>query len=339
MTAIWMTLLLQDPKDIEQAGQKALELIKDPSRRSWALFLEEPLCGLAYMASGTTVTAGPYSAELRRSIECGMRETSSGEPELANWNRALKLVLLTEVYKKAPSPELKTRIEELIQALGKVQESTGGWQRRQGYSYPALGGVPDISILSAIVVLGMGNAKGSGLQVPQEPLDRVFEYFRKISDGGGLSYGTNNGHGDACASRCAAALIGMHMMNRRDAMYDQFAKGLRDRHKHVFKGHDSPYLHYLLTAVGCRLIGAFDDWKSTHMRKILDAREPDGSIWFENAEKDPYERRTLKVNTASTAVLAILCNLHKGHIFQPPAARDKPGGSPKPRGKSPFSQR
>jgi hypothetical protein len=125
------------------------------------------------------------------------------------------------------------------------------------------------------------------------------------------------------------------MMGRKDDLYAAFAKGVRDRHKKVFDGHDAPYLHRLFSAVGCYLVGAYDEWKRDNFKDILAAREPDGSIWFANRENDPYERRTLGVNIASTAVLAILCNLDKGNLFQLPKKAatpepKKPAKNPKP---------
>jgi hypothetical protein len=331
----------QDRKVMDEAAIKAIDYVREniKTSRCWAKFAEHAFLGLAMLAEGSTLAEGKYSADLKASLDYIMAARNP-YPETPNWFYAICLLFLAEVYKKDPSDEIKTKMQELVKTLEEVQESTGGWCHKKGYTYNLAGRiVPDIAMLAGLVVAALGDAKSCGCEVSNQVIGRAMTYAQKISDGQGMIYGTNNSdtpdHGN---TRIGLMMMGLHFMNQKNEVYAKASQGLVKRVKEVDRGHSFPPLHFFSSGVGTYLLGQFGAFKGTWMNLILQRREADGSIWLWHTEKLNYEKNEFGTNTISTAVMAILLQLEKGNVFKPAAKKDagKPGLAPE-KPKNPFS--
>lgn len=330
----------QDRKSLDEAAVKAIDYVRDnvKTSRCWAKFAEHAFLGLAMMAEGSTLAEGKYSAELKSSLDYIMAARNP-YPETPNWFYAICLLFLAEAYKKDPSDEIKAKMQELVKTLEEAQESTGGWCHKKGFTYNLAGRiVPDIAMLTGLVVAALGDAKSCGCDVSNPVISRAMAHSQKISDGMGMIYGTNNtdtpDHGN---TRIGWMMAGLHFMNQKNEVYLKAAQGLLKRVKDVEKGHSFPPLHFLGSALGCYLTNQFGAFKSEWMGKILQRREADGSIWLWHTEKMNYERNEFGTNTISTAVMAIIVQLEKGNIFRP--AEKGAGGKGPDKPRNPFSQK
>ena len=326
----------------EDPAKKALKYLQDQmkSSKSWAGFAERVFAGFAFMAAGSTPTEGDYSAELNSCIDTFIRGGGGSQQE--NWYYALVGLFLAEAHKKWPSDDKAKRLEEIVARIKETQEATGGWSHHKGFAYN-LGGrtVPDLGIVTGLILAALGNITASGVDVPDDVVTRALTYCNKISDGAGLIYGTNNPVPDMGCTRGAGVLIGLHFMNNRNDIFGKVAKGLRERVKQLEQGHAFPPIHFFNSAVGNYLAGQFGAFKAEWISKLLAQRESDGSIWLKNHEKIDYEKNQLKSNVIGTAVLALILQLEKDHVFK---AKPKPkpaadGAKPEPSGGSPFRKK
>ena len=326
----------------EDPGRKALKYLQDQlkSSKSWAGFAERVFAGFAFMAAGSSPTEGEYSAELNSCIEYFIRGGGGSQQE--NWYYALGGLFLAEAHKKWPSEDKAKRLEEIVAKIKETQEATGGWSHHKGFAYN-LGGrsVPDLGIVTGLILAALGNIKASGVDIPDDVVARALTYCNKTSDGAGLIYGTNNPVPDMGCSRGAGVLMGLHFMNNRSEVFGKVAKGLRERVKQLEQGHAFPPIHFFNSAVGNYLAGQYGAFRAEWVAKLLAQREADGSIWMKNHEKIDYEKNQLKSNVIGTAVLALILHLDKDNVFK---AKPKPkpsadGQKPESPGGSPFKKK
>lgn len=300
----------------DDPATKAFEAIAKSRGKSWAGAVEAAFVGFAYLAEGSTLTSGKYSAELRKCVEQCMQDGMPADQK--NWYLAFRLFFLSEVYKKEQTDQIKEKLAALVKEIPENQEPSGGFSHRKGFVY-TIGNlrVPDVCIVGAMMIAGMGNAKSCGVELPAGVLERTLKYVEKLGGGGGLPYGTNNPVPDYACSRAAGVLMGLHFMGQRSGMYSSLANGVRSSFSSIEQGHAFPPIHFFNSAVGNYLVGNYAAWKNHWLGKLLNQREPDGSLWMKNKENIDYERTQFHSNTISTAVLAMLCHLDKGHVFQP----------------------
>jgi hypothetical protein len=334
------------PQDkADEAASKALNYVRGQLKPggSWAGFAERAFAGLAFIAEGSTPTEGEYASELAACIDYFVRGGGGSEQE--NWYYAIAGLFLAEAHKKWPSDDKARRLEEIVAKIKETQEPTGGWSHHKGFAYNLPGKtVPDLGIVTGLILAALGNIKAAGVEVPQDSISRGLAYCEKISDGAGLIYGTNNPVPDMGCTRGAGALIGLYFMNNRSEIFGKVARGLRERVKQLEHGHAFPPIHFFNSAVGNYLAGQYGAFKAEWVAKLLGQRESDGSIWMKNHEKIDYERNQLKSNVIGTSVLAVILLLDRDHLFKvkgkaKPKAKGGEEGNKPPDGASPFGRK
>lgn len=319
----------QDRAALDEAADRALQAVAPQIGVGRGGVTAIPFFGLACLAEGSTLSGGKRSAEIKKCVDLSMQGWDA--PRHENWVLALRALFLSEVYKKEKSEAIKAKLKELLARMAETQETTGGWSHHKGFAYSLDGAkIPDVCAVGALTIAAMGNCKGCGIEPPAGVLERALAYVQKMGGASGLQYGTNNPDPDDACSRGAAVLIGLHFLGQRNGLYDGLARGVRSRFKEIPQAHAFPPLHVFNSAVGNYLLGNFGAWKNYWLPKLLSLREPDGSIWMKDNENTEHERTHLQSNAVGTAVLALICNLDKNHVFQPfpkpeRAKGDKPG--------------
>lgn len=338
MKFLILAFILQDRKALDEAAIKALNSVRDRIAASgcYAKFAEMNYFGLACLAQGSTLSEGDYSGELKRCVDFAMGDR--GDAGMPNWHSATTLLFLSEVQKKEPSEEIKARMHALINRLEESQESSGGWCHHKGFVYNGRRGpIGDLGILTSLVIAALADAKSTGCEVPAAVLDRALKYCGTHSEGDGLIYGTNNPLPDWGNSRASMMVVGLHFLNNRNELYSKGARGLATKVKGIDSAHSFRPIHFFNSAVGNYVTGQFGAFKAEWLARILAMREKDGSIWFKTTGGSEYERNSLGTNTIGTAVLALILQLEKGHVFRPPAGPKKRPQAEPPA--NPFSQK
>ncbi len=320
----------------DDPAEKALEVVK--ANLGKVMTMEKIFAGFAFLAEGSTPTEGKYSAELNECIR-GIMTSINGDWR-ENWYWALGGLFLAEVHKRWPKEEHRTRLEEILSKIEANQEETGGWSHKKGFNYG--GKIPDLAVLTGLMVASLANMRSAGIKVPEAVLSRALEYCKKMSDGaGGMAYGTNNGVADPGATRGAGLLIGLHLLGQRSGPYGTIAAGVKSRVGGLERGHSFPPVHFFNSAAANWLAGSYGAFLAQWKEKLLGMRESDGSIWLKNHENIDYERTRMKNNVMGTSVLAVILLLDKGNLFKAPGAKPatprKEGGAPKSNA-SPFGR-
>jgi hypothetical protein len=311
---LWPLALTAQDKD--EAAKKALEHVRKELKagKVFLRFPEHCFAGFAFMAEGSTPEEGEYSADLKGCIDFFMQ--FPGAPDQENWYLAFATLFLAEVHKRWPSEDRAARLAELVKRIGETQEKTGGWSHRKGYSYPIGAGIPDLAIVTGLVLAGLGNAKAAGIEIPKSALDRGLAYCRKLSSGSGLAYGTNNPVGDAASTRAAGVVMALYFMEKRHSLYGKFAAGVRQNVRNVDRGHSFPPIHFFNSAVANYVVGQFSTFKRQWVNKLLSMQESDGGIWLKNHERKEIERNEFKNNIVGTAVLALVLMMDRDNVFK-----------------------
>ncbi len=183
--------------EIQQSIQKGLRFLEKRQLNSGKIggsypIAETSLATLAFLASGSTPSRGPYRKTIRRGTGYVFSQargrnayfaSSSGKSRMHGHGFAT--LMLAEVYGCNALPtrlshkKLKSKIESAIRTTRYAQTELGGW----GY-HP----VPDDGDEASVTITqiqALRAARNAGLRVESETIDRAIDYVRKSHDGGG----------------------------------------------------------------------------------------------------------------------------------------------------------
>src|SRR5262245_27658293 len=190
----------EDPK-IEQAIEKGLRWVarSQSSLGHWTAggypTAMTALAGTALVASGSTTIQGPYSKNIRKTVDylLGPQKLRPngliGEPQTDNrytYGHGFSMLLLSQVLGEE---EDEDRRKELVAALekacdfsAKAQTPSGGW----GYVSAKDGNNFDEGSTTITQVQGLRGCRNAGIVVPAEVIDNAKEYIYscKTTDGG-----------------------------------------------------------------------------------------------------------------------------------------------------------
>lgn len=169
------------------------------------------LCGMAFLAQGSTPGRGPYGQRLDRLTRFLLDATQpSGFIEQAEsasrgpmYDHGFATLFLSEVYGMSRAPALREKLAQAVKLIVATQNQEGGWRyqpRRED---------ADISV-TVCQVMALRAAHNAGLFVPVETLERALDYVRRCQNpDGGFSYFAGQPR-DSAFPRSAAALVALH---------------------------------------------------------------------------------------------------------------------------------
>lgn len=148
------------------------------------------LCGLAFLASGSTPGRGPYGESIDRTIDFVMScATSTGfivSPEAQGrdpmYGHGFATLFLAEVYGMTPREDVHEALKLAVELIIDTQNNEGGWRY-----FPR----PDDADVSVTVceLMALRAARNAGIFVPKETIDRAVDYLRRNqNDDGGFRY-------------------------------------------------------------------------------------------------------------------------------------------------------
>jgi hypothetical protein len=252
------------------------------------------VCGLAFLASGSTAAAGPYAPQIRLTLDYVVKNAGHSDPPAQllgksagcnqlNWSLGYSGIFLSEVYKKTPREDIKKKLEETRDAIAKNQEASGGW----GHG-PAGGGNPlgyvELEIMSNWCMSALGMMKQVGINIPGNTVEKGLAYIAECAkDGkGGVAYSTRKGQTTLVdAGRTAGAIFAFTMLGKKEhPIYNGMVAYFRDNINSIPKGHSSPVMHFMQGALACCHLDP--ECRRRFMElfrlELLAARQADGSM-------------------------------------------------------------
>ncbi|MHC4548354.1 MAG: DUF6288 domain-containing protein [Planctomycetota bacterium] len=263
--------------------------------------IQTALAGLAWLGGGSDLERGPHRPNLRRAADWlaqNVRELGGevgavrpGGPSWnqSNWGHAHAAIFLGELHARTPTRGDLETLTYCAERLVATQEKSGGWAHGPGG--PNALGYLELNIVTGLALCGLGLARQSGFDVPEEALVRAEAYLKASGGGdGGVGYSDRPGQkGQGNIGRSAAAWLGYLSLGRGKSAWGKKMGGYVRRHAgEVLGGHASLMQHILLAGVAAHAQGgaARKDYWAAMERDLVLARAPDGSFqprpWHES---------------------------------------------------------
>ncbi|REJ93851.1 MAG: prenyltransferase [Planctomycetota bacterium] len=170
------------------------------------------LCGLAFLASGSTPDRGPYGQHVSRAIDFVLScARPSGYIVEEDWNyyhgpmygHGFATLFLAEVYGMSPRDEVRETLRRAVTLIVNTQNEQGGWR------YVPESEEADISV-TVCQVMALRAARNAGIAVPKETIDACIDYLQKSQNGdGGFRYRLLEA-AESKFPRSAAALVALY---------------------------------------------------------------------------------------------------------------------------------
>lgn len=171
------------------------------------------LCGLAFLASGSTPGRGPYGETISGTVDY---VTSCARPSgyivEANpdyyhgpmYGHGFATLFLAEVYGMTLRDDVRETLKRAVQLIIDSQNEEGGWR------YTPESNQADISV-TVCQVMALRAARNAGLSVPKATIDRSVEYIERSQnpDDGGFRYRLHES-AESKFARSAAALVALY---------------------------------------------------------------------------------------------------------------------------------
>jgi hypothetical protein len=183
--------------------------------------------GMAFLASGSTPSDGPYSENIRRAMVYLMQLGDAhpdgliaGKVEAkCTYGHGLAMTVLAQCYGMEPGVEYEQRLKHTLDRAIKLcalgQSTKGGWI----YSPVGMGG--EEGSTTVCILQGLRACRNAGLKVPTETIDKAVQYLQYCQNpDGGIAYSSVS-RGASLLPISAAAIVCYYSMG----VYDRQAGG------------------------------------------------------------------------------------------------------------------
>jgi hypothetical protein len=169
---------------------------------------------IAFLSTGNLPGEGEYGTNVRRGVDflldCvrpdGYIAAAEGSHNM--YGHGIAALALGEVYGMTGDESIRPRLERAIKLILGSQNKQGGWR------YNPRPESADISV-SVLQVVALRVAKNSGIDVPEENLQRAIAYLRACRhNSGGFTYQSNGG--SPGAARTAAGVYALQVLGLYD---------------------------------------------------------------------------------------------------------------------------
>lgn len=244
------------------------------------------MAGLAYTQNGNTFTKGEFSKNLK-TLASGLakqqlfpyKDRGRGNGGQFNWTTGFMLMFLSEASDAGGKAVVAGQINKLIALAKESQDSHGGWTHgkpgKNSLNYS------DLAATSLVVLNGLAMAFQAGYDVPEEVLNKGFEYIKNCSAGMNVGYSPKKGQrGMAGAGRNGAAYSALRRTKRTKEKFIKQIQ-LNDTILGITgKGHADGMYHYFYVGVAAKNMGG-DIWKKyeeSYVSQIPGLQKSDGSF-------------------------------------------------------------
>ena len=203
------------------------------------------LSGMAFMASGSTPSRGPYGEECERIVSFLLEHTQDDGfivlPESAShgpmYGHGFSTLFLAEAYGMTMRTDLREKLSKAVRLIVDTQNEEGGW-RYQPQPRDA-----DISV-TICQIMALRAARNAGIYVPKTTVDACIEYVRRSQnpDGGFMYLPTG---GPSLFPRSAAGVVALYsagydgpeIKKGLEYLIKEMPRGRFNRHGHYYYGH------------------------------------------------------------------------------------------------------
>ena len=197
------------------------------------------LCGLAFLASGSTPYEGPYRTQVKKCTEYILASQRSdgfyqGSPSESMYGHGFAAFYLTQIYGITDDKRIAESITKAMNLMKVCQSTTGGWRYRPQKSDA------DTSI-TVCQLTAIRAAADAGLVVPKGIRENALKYLESCQNENGTFTYTPGRGGHSTVALTAAGVISFYSTG----VYDEkkFADGL----KYVETNSPSPGGHQFYT--------------------------------------------------------------------------------------------
>jgi len=168
------------------------------------------LCGMAFMAGGSTPGRGPYGAEVRRALKyildnaqpSGFIVAPASSSHGPMYDHGFATLFLAQAYGMSRQAELRDKLEKAVKLIISTQNRDGGWR------YNPQPRDADVSV-TVCQIMALRAARDAGLHVPNDTIDRCVEYVKKSQNpDGGFRYMIQGG--PSAFPRSAGGLVALY---------------------------------------------------------------------------------------------------------------------------------
>lgn len=288
--------------------------------------VEASVRGLAFLASGSTLSEGSCAKPLQECVTAALQGVSramgeGGRPgaggPMCNWPLGFGGLFLAEVYARfgeeglrypgalypaaggswgappsegAPFADLLARVARQIASQ---QESSGGWAHGGEVGKPNQLGYIEVQACANWCLAALGRMRQAGVAVPQDAIEKGIAYAKQCSAGGGISYSAKN-KGIPQIGRTGATLFAFWCCDATDdRLFADMQRYVLTHLDRMPEGHASPTMHFLSCGLGFRALGVSSDawgkfWEE-YLPKMESLRRPDGTfaLWPSDVGNDP----------------------------------------------------
>jgi hypothetical protein len=299
------------------------------------------LCGLAFLAEGSTTKNGTYSEPLKKCYQFISKWVSSGandggdvgnDPRFGNrnlWALAPCLLFLSELYRIEKEESALKSIKKLFKYIENTVADDGHF--RQGFAAMAMGRVTSNSGIAptnwAIFALLLAQRNGiEGVKVKEKMLEKAWKYYTKSTDKKeGLIYGLDRDDTDrrndslpksrGRVSRNAGAVISLNFMGKQEEeLYKKIVKFVKEHWEDLTFLY-VPNISVFVGGVAAQLLGKeeWEKFKKIYINKLLKLQRKDGSFSY-LAKESPYDHYDNIGKGYNTAIFALTMQLPKKHV-------------------------
>lgn len=235
---------------------------------------------LAYMSHGHLPGQGKYGPEVAKGVKnllAGARDDGYlvGPGGGNMYSHGMAALALSQVWGMTGDDEVKKVLKKSIDLIVKTQNSEGGWR----YEPQPTGA--DISV-TIMEVMALRGAKDSGLNVPNETMEKALEYIKKCHDPRSGGYRYQPGGGPAGYARTAAGVCVQQLCGKYDAKEKEgalkYMEEVQDDRSHYWYGHY--YAAHALHQVGGK---PWEEYYERMKKNLLAIQEKNGQ-WKDSRE-------------------------------------------------------
>jgi hypothetical protein len=249
------------------------------------------LCGLAFMASGSSPGRGPYGAQIDKALVYVMENTSqsgfitvsASSTHGPMYSHGFGTLFLAEAYGMTHRPEIREKLQKAVRLIIDSQNIEGGW-RYQPVRHDA-----DLSV-TICQINALRAARNAGLYVPKETVEACIRYVKRSQNhDGGFKYMLQGGA--SAFPRSAAGVVALQSAGEYDSKEVRDGIGylrqyireikLGNRYSHYFYGH-----YYAAQAMWLRGGAEWAEWYPA-IRDELISRQLAAGCWNDTI-CDPY---------------------------------------------------
>ena len=207
------------PRNVSQAIRRGLDYLKREQNERGAFgnkgyrsgVAVTGLCGLAFMAHGSTPGRGPFGPEVNRCLTFILRNaredgfvTSQGiQDHRRMYGHGFATLFLAQAYGMTADSRVRTALISATRLIVESQNPKGGWR------YEPSSRDADLSV-TICQVMALRAARNAGIHVPKDTIDRCTQYVRECHNpDGGYNYQITE-RGGSAFSRSAAGVVALY---------------------------------------------------------------------------------------------------------------------------------